>query len=217
VAGGPVAPALIVVDFDGTITERDTLVEIVQSQAPDVFQQLEDDLDAGRITLRQCIEREFEAVRGEHDQIVSEAVRHVRVRRGFAEFVTAALAAGHRLVVVSSGFESIIRPVLDAAGVPELEVVAHEVRFSPQGSTVEFRHGDECDVCGQECKRSVVRSLGKSRHVVYIGDGYSDRCAALAADRVFARRELAGYLKSDGVAFEPFDDFVQIRSALALI
>jgi 2-hydroxy-3-keto-5-methylthiopentenyl-1-phosphate phosphatase len=205
-----------VVDFDGTITERDTLVEIVQSQAPDVFQQLEDDLDAGRITLRQCIEREFEAVRGEHDQIVSEAVRHVRVRRGFAEFVTAALAAGHRLVVVSSGFESIIRPVLEAAGVPALEVVAHEVRFSPQGSTVEFRHGEDCDVCGQECKRSVVRSLGAAGHVVYIGDGYSDRCAALAADRVFARRELASYLERDGVAFEPFDDFVQIRSALAL-
>ena len=215
-AGGPVAPALIVVDFDGTITEHDTLVEIVQSQAPDVFQQLEDDLDAGRITLRQCIEREFEAVRGEHDQIVSEAVRHVRVRRGFAEFVTAALAAGHRLVVVSSGFESIIRPVLEAAGVPALEVVAHEVRFSPQGSTVEFRHGEDCDVCGQECKRSVVRSLGAAGHVVYIGDGYSDRCAALAADRVFARRELASYLERDGVAFEPFDDFVQIRSALAL-
>ena len=155
-------------------------------------------------------------MRGEHDRIVSEAVGHVRVRRGFAEFVTAALAAGHRLVVVSSGFESIIRPVLEAAGVPALEVVAHEVRFSPQGSTVEFRHGEDCDVCGQECKRSVVRSLGAAGHVVYIGDGYSDRCAALAADRVFARRELASYLERDGVAFEPFDDFVQIRSALAL-
>jgi 2-hydroxy-3-keto-5-methylthiopentenyl-1-phosphate phosphatase len=205
-----------VVDFDGTITERDTLVQIVQSQAPDVFQQLEDDLDAGRITLRQCIQREFEAVRGEHDQIVSEAVSHARVRRGFAEFATAALAAGHRLVVVSSGFESIIRPVLEAAAVPELEVVAHEVRFSPHGSAVEFRHGEDCDVCGQQCKRSVVTSLGDGGRVVYIGDGYSDRCAALAADRVFARRELALYLARDGVAFEPFDDFVQIRSALAL-
>jgi 2-hydroxy-3-keto-5-methylthiopentenyl-1-phosphate phosphatase len=95
-------------------------------------------------------------------------------------------------------------------------VVAHEVRFSPQGSAVEFRHGEDCDVCGQECKRSVVTSLGNGGRVVYIGDGYSDRCAALAADRVFARRELALYLARDGVAFEPFDDFVQIRSALAL-
>ena len=36
---------LIVVDFDGTITERDTLVDIVQEQAPEVFEQVEEDLD----------------------------------------------------------------------------------------------------------------------------------------------------------------------------
>ena len=53
---------LIVVDFDGTITEHDTLVDIVQSHAADLLWQLEDDLDAGRITLRECIEREFAAV-----------------------------------------------------------------------------------------------------------------------------------------------------------
>ena len=214
-AGSPIAPSLIVVDFDGTITEHDTLVDIVQSHAPDVFWQLEDDLEAGRITLHECIEREFAAVRGEHDQIVAEALAGARVRRGFAEFAAAARAGGHRLVVVSSGFESIIRPVLEQAGVAEVEVVAHEVRFSPQGSTVEFRHGEDCEVCGQECKRSVVHSLdGGGGDVVYIGDGFSDRCGAMAADRVFARRELARYLSDEGIAFEPFDDFVEIGAAL---
>jgi 2-hydroxy-3-keto-5-methylthiopentenyl-1-phosphate phosphatase len=206
---------VIVVDFDGTITEHDTLVDIVQAHAPDVFWQLEDDLEAGRITLHECIEREFAAVRGEHDQIVADTLAGARVRRGFAEFAAAARACGHRLVVVSSGFESIIRPVLEQAGVAGVEVVAHEVRFSPQGSTVEFRHGEDCEVCGQECKRSVVRSLdGSGGDVVYIGDGFSDRCGAMAADRVFARRELARYLSDEGIAFEPFDDFVEIGAAL---
>jgi 2-hydroxy-3-keto-5-methylthiopentenyl-1-phosphate phosphatase len=206
---------VIVVDFDGTITEHDTLVEIVQAHAPDEFWQLEDDLEAGRITLHECIEREFAAVRGTHDQIVAEALAGARVRRGFAEFAAAARAGGHRLVVVSSGFESIIRPVLEQAGVVGVEVVAHEVRFSPHGSTVEFRHGEDCEVCGQECKRSVVQSLdGGGGDVVYIGDGFSDRCGAMAADRVFARRELARYLSDEGIAFEPFDDFVEIGAAL---
>ena len=72
--------ALIVVDFDGTITESDSLVEIVQTHAPQLFDELEDDLDAGRITLHQCIEREFAAVRGDHDTIVAEAVGRARVR-----------------------------------------------------------------------------------------------------------------------------------------
>ena len=206
--------ALIVVDFDGTITESDSLVEIVQTHAPQLFDELEGDLDAGRITLRQCIEREFAAVRGDHDTIVAEAVG--RVRAGFAEFVAVAQAAGHRVVVVSSGFEAIIRPVLLRERVPDVELFAHEVRFSPEGGVVEFRHGEECDVCGQECKRSVVAALRDGGDVVYVGDGFSDRCAALAADRVFARRGLARNMEAEGVAYEPFDDFVSVRAALGL-
>ena len=207
---------LIVVDFDGTITEADTLDQMVRRHAPEVYDQVEDDLHAGRITLRECIRREFEAIRGDHDRIVSDAVEQARVRDGFADFAAAAAAAGHRLVVVSSGFESVIRPVLERAGAGGLELVAHDVRFSQDATTVEFRHGQRCDVCGQECKRSVVRELGTGDPVVYVGDGYSDRCAALDADRVFARRSLATFLDREGVPYEPFDDFVEVRAALAL-
>ncbi len=47
-----------------------------------------------------------------------------------------------------------------------------------------------------------------------MGDGYSDRCAALAADRVFARDGLARYLDALGVAYEPFTDFDALTAAL---
>ena len=208
--------ALVVVDFDGTITEEDSLVAIGQTHAPELFDEIEDALHEGRITLRECIEREFAAVAGDHDEIVGEAVDRTRVRAGFAAFVAAARSAGHRLVVVSSGFESIIRPVLAREGVVGLDVVAHEVRFTDAGGVVEFRHGEDCDVCGEQCKRSVVTSLHDAGDVVYIGDGYSDHCAAEAADRVFARRGLARYLRQAGVPFEPFEDFNDVRAAMGL-
>ena len=102
-------PLLIVVDFDGTITEQDTLDELCRRLAPGVYEQVEIDLRDGRITLHECIRREFEPVGGDHDEIVAWAVDRARVRRGFAEFVLAAEARGHRVVVVSSGFESVIR------------------------------------------------------------------------------------------------------------
>lgn len=49
---------------------------------------------------------------------------------------------------------------------------------------------------------------------VYAGDGFSDRCVALAATRVFARDGLATYLAGRGVAFERFEDFHDVLRAL---
>ena len=47
-----------------------------------------------------------------------------------------------------------------------------------------------------------------------MGDGYSDRCAALAAERVFARDSLASYLDGRGVPYERFDDLGDVVAAL---
>jgi 2-hydroxy-3-keto-5-methylthiopentenyl-1-phosphate phosphatase len=49
---------------------------------------------------------------------------------------------------------------------------------------------------------------------VYVGDGISDRCASLAAARVFARSGLAEYLTAQAVAYEPFESLHDIREAL---
>ncbi len=207
-------PLLVVVDFDGTVTQQDTLADIVEAYAPDAFVRAEEELQAGRISLRQCIQMEFEDIRADHDEVVSWAIERTHVRAGFARFVRDARAAGHRVVVVSSGFEVVIRPVLEAEGVGDIELVAHDVRFSPEGTDVRFRPAEVCDVCGEECKRPVVRGLGATGPVVYVGDGYSDRCAAMDAQRVFARAGLARFLDRVGVAYEPFEDFAGVHDAL---
>ena len=205
---------LIVVDFDGTITERDTLDEMCRIYAPDAWAAAENDLQRRTMTLREVIAAEFAPIQGDHDTIVSETVERARVRAGFTEFVRAAEAAGDQVVVVSSGFESVIRPILEREGLGGLEVVAHDVRFTPEGGVVEFRHGEPCPVCGEECKRSVVEAMRDGREVAYIGDGYSDRCAAQAADIRFARRTLATHLDREGVGYIPFDDFTTVRDEL---
>jgi 2-hydroxy-3-keto-5-methylthiopentenyl-1-phosphate phosphatase len=205
---------LIVVDFDGTITERDTQDDLLERYAPEAYAEAERGLSEGRLTLRECMEQEFAPVRGDHDTIVAETVETAKVRPGFAEFVEAMEAAGNRLVIVSGGFESVIRPVLERAGAAHLPVIAHEFRITPEGTTLDFRADADCDVCGEECKRGVVESMRDGMPVAYIGDGYSDRCAAIAADRRFARRFLAKDLDDLGLAYTPFDDFHTIRDAL---
>ena len=205
---------LVVVDFDGTITEHDTLDLMCHAHAPVESDAADEALEAGEITLDECIRRQFEAVRGDHDELIAEAVAGAGVRTGFARFVDAATAAGHRVVVVSSGFESVIRPVLESVGLGDLEVVASEVWFSPEATRVEFPQTPVCERCGERCKRPLVAALDGSRPVVYIGDGWSDRCAALAADRRYARDSLARYLDGERVEYVRFDDFDVIREEL---
>ena len=55
----------------------------------------------------------------------------------------------------------------------------------------------------------------KKGEVVYVGDGYSDRCAAEDSDRVFATRGLAEYLDERGIPYERFDDFHDVARGLA--
>jgi 2-hydroxy-3-keto-5-methylthiopentenyl-1-phosphate phosphatase len=130
---------------------------------------------------------------------------HVTVRRGFGEF-----AEAHRPTILSSGFRELIEPVLEREGV-ELEVRANRLDAHPEGWRAIWRDEAQCSECGEACKRG---GLPNGAPVVFVGDGYSDRCAALAADRVFARDGLARFLEQKGVAFEPFDDFVHLRAAL---
>jgi 2-hydroxy-3-keto-5-methylthiopentenyl-1-phosphate phosphatase len=202
------------VDFDGTVTMQDTLELLCRRYSGPAHAAAEAALSAGQITLEECISREFAPVRGEHDALVAEAVQEACVRPGFAEFVRAAQARGHRVVVISSGFASIIRPVLERAGLGDLELVANDVRFTPQGSSVSFAEGAVCEHCGERCKRPRVAALNGCGPVAYVGDGWSDRCAALAADRRFARDSLASFLDGQGIDYVQFEDFDRIRREL---
>jgi 2-hydroxy-3-keto-5-methylthiopentenyl-1-phosphate phosphatase len=60
-----------------------------------------------------------------------------------------------------------------------------------------------------------VQEFAGDGELVYVGDGYSDRCAAEASDRVFATKGLAQYLDERGIPYERFDDFHDVARGLA--
>ena len=91
-------------------------------------------------------------------------------------------------------------------------VVANTVVAEPTGWRATFRDRPLCDVCGERCKRGAVAGLDP---FAYVGDGISDRCVSLAAERRFARRSLAVWLDEQRVSYEPFGDLHDVASALA--
>jgi 2-hydroxy-3-keto-5-methylthiopentenyl-1-phosphate phosphatase len=204
----------IAVDFDGTVTEIDLLDTIARTFGdPLVYAEVDHGLDEGRMTLREVITREFAPVRRPLEEIVQWELDTVRVRPGFREFVELARKRGWRVLIVSSGFHELIEPILEREGV-DVELHANRVDPSTEGWRVQWQYADSCESCGESCKRSIVRDLATGGELVYVGDGYSDRCAAEASDRVFATRGLAQYLDEQGVPYEPFADFHDIARGL---
>jgi 2-hydroxy-3-keto-5-methylthiopentenyl-1-phosphate phosphatase len=194
----------LVVDWDGTVTERDTLETVVlEFGDPQVYARTE--VELGRtLTHDDVLEIEVGTVRAPLDEVVDFVVHEARVRPGFRE-----LSKRTRPLVVSAGFHELIEPVLQREEI-EVELRANRVDPHPDGWRVRFRESARCDACGEACKRLAL----PPGEVVFVGDGYADRCAALAADRVFATDSLARYLDSVGAQYEPFEDFHDVAGAL---
>jgi 2-hydroxy-3-keto-5-methylthiopentenyl-1-phosphate phosphatase len=207
---------LIACDFDGTITERDTLHLIVERFGErGLWDAIVPRLRAGELTVRQAMQLEFDSVRATRDEVVGMVLAEAGLRAGFGELVDWAAARGHRLVVLSSGFRTVIDPLLAHWGLAHLDVEGNDARFSPRGCTLLWAdRGGHCELCGRPCKRHDLRARAGSARVVYVGDGISDRCVAGIADLVFARADLARFLTADGVPFLPFEDFVEVRERL---
>jgi 2-hydroxy-3-keto-5-methylthiopentenyl-1-phosphate phosphatase len=205
----------LVVDFDGTVTKQDLLDTIASRFGdPAVYQEVEDGLDEGWMPLREVITREFRPVTSPLEDIVRWELENVEIRAGFRELVRLAEERDWRVVIVSSGFHELIEPILEREGV-DVEVHANRVDARPDGWRVLWQYEDSCESCGESCKRSIVRKFAGDDELVYVGDGYSDRCAAEASDRIFATKGLARYLDERGVSYERFDDFHQIAERLA--
>jgi 2-hydroxy-3-keto-5-methylthiopentenyl-1-phosphate phosphatase len=197
----------VMLDWDGTVTVDDTLILALREFGDwQVYLDAAAALERGEITLHEEIRRDAESIRTPIDEVVGWLLEHLELRPGFHE-----LADAYRPLIVSSNFRQLIEPILAREGV-ELEVRANVVEWQPEGWRATFRNGEACGTCGEPCKRADLPTNGA---VVYVGDGYSDRCAAQAADRIFARDGLARYLGEQGVAYEPFENLHDVARSLA--
>ena len=190
----------LVLDWDGTCTVQDSLVAAVTELGDRAVY----DQDFG--SYGEALAAEVATLRCTAEEAARWAVENVELRAGFH-----GLVEQYRPLVVSSGLPQLILPVLEREGV-ELEVRSNDAIPSPEGWRVIFRDEGVCSTCSDKCKR---RSLPEGDPLVFVGDGWSDRCASLAADRVFARTGLAVYLDEQGIPYEPYETFFDVAAALS--
>lgn len=211
---GALAGASVFVDFDGTISRVDTALHLLERLAPDAaWPEVERRYDAGEIGSRECMELEWAML--PHDRrLIETTVSEVEDDPSTAELFTLLRAAGAEVTIVSDGFGISAHAVGADLGV---RVVCNRVDWATW--RLEFggaSPGCPCSGCGT-CKRAPIEEARRrGRTTVLIGDGTSDRHAALLADVVFAKDGLAAWCGANGVEHQPWSTLADVIAALGL-
>jgi 2,3-diketo-5-methylthio-1-phosphopentane phosphatase len=205
------ASASVFLDFDGTISTRDVCVHLLETTAPDEWHEVEARYERGEIGSRECLVDEWAMVDGSEQELRALAAE-VPLDPGFAPLVQALHDGGAEVTVVSDGFGFYVH---DACRGIDVDVLTNTIDFAR--GTLEFPHEDRCcpcTTCGV-CKQAPIKDARRrARTTVLVGDGVSDRKAALLADLVFAKGALAWWCDAFDVPYRAFDGLDEVRRAL---
>jgi 2-hydroxy-3-keto-5-methylthiopentenyl-1-phosphate phosphatase len=178
----------VLCDFDGTISLIDTAEYILERHAKGDWRALEGSVAEGIITLEECMSMQFDMISLSRDEMLVELDRVVIPRPGFEELVEKCLFNNVTFRITSAGMDFYIRHFLRTYGWRErVELVAPEVVDTRDGVRFHFppRQFSQAHNFKED---NVLKEHAAGKRVAYIGDGTSDRWAAMAADMAFAVR-----------------------------
>ena len=210
---------LVVLDYDGTITDREYNVLAFQKLTGDAWRVFEGAARRGEISHAECIDREVGLITTSKQELIAANAHDARLADGFPQFLEALLAGGARVAVVSAGFREAIQQLWRREKLPAVELFASEIVprngvAGPPWTVVFDRRLGDCPTCGPgACKTGVLRRLRRTGDMVAVfGDGVADRCLAREADIVFACGVLIELCEREGIAYHRLSDY---RRALA--
>ncbi len=213
--GRGVKGVAILVDYDGTIATIDVTDELVRiASSEQDWLRLELAYRRGAIGSRSLLEAEARLLPRDPASL-REVLSEQRHDPGFTSFVAAVRQFGAVVEIVSDGLGFFVGPAIAALDVGDIPIFAASLEFEPEGPAISFPHGNPtCSLCGT-CKRArVLAHQAAGRHVVYVGDGYSDQYAVSYADTVFAKGDLVKICRDRHVAFEPWSTFDDVKESL---
>ncbi|WP_066066065.1 2-hydroxy-3-keto-5-methylthiopentenyl-1-phosphate phosphatase [Neobacillus soli] len=202
---------VIFCDFDGTVTESDNIIALMEKFAPPEWLKLKDQILSQQISINEGVGRLFSLLPTNlKDDITAFAIKNAKIRPGFKEFVEFTRMEGIPLYIVSGGIDFFVKPIL-ADYAPFNGIYCNESDFS--GETIKILWPYECDsLCKNDCgccKPSIIRKLNQyeASFKIVIGDSVTDLEAAKHADFVLARDLLEEKCVEWGINHQGFATF----------
>ncbi|BAF59107.1 MAG: MtnX-like HAD-IB family phosphatase [Pelotomaculum sp.] len=207
------------VDFDGTVTKKDTCVAMIEAFAGGNWREINEAWERKEISTEECANMIFRLFRAGIEDI-RKLLDGIEIDGHFKDFLSFCRERGYKIYILSDGYDFCIETVFKKHGI-ELPYYANKMVYG-NGFKIEcFRPNPACGICGT-CKTKLIEELkGDGSQVIYIGDGYSDTCPAMKADVVFAKGVLYRHCRENGkkaIYYNNFGDiinyFFQIKKSL---
>ncbi len=202
---------LVFCDFDGTITAEETFVGMLKRFAAESYDETEDLLIEGKITLAEAVRRLVESIPSNRYPQVLDFVKDKPIRQGFSELLDFLYFHGVPLIVVSGGLIGSVSAKL--APFQHRIHAMYAADVDTGGDFLEVHSNFES--AAELVAKTRVMGLYRCEQSVVIGDGITDLNIAMTADLVFARDRLCGYLTEKGRAFIRWKDFFDVCNHLS--
>ena len=208
---------IIQCDFDGTIIRNNLSVLLREHFARGNWRRIEDDYLHGKLTVEQSNKLQFALIKEPKERLQEFVRQHIELRPGFVEFVRYCQESAMPFVIVSSGLDFYIEPVLAQISVPDLELHCGQTSFGKNGIAVSYTD-PEGNIVNEGFKYKCLTWLKKrGKDIIYIGDGLSDLEAARQANHIFATGHLLDLLSSAPVIYNGFSDFYDLLRQVRLL
>jgi len=208
---------LILCDFDGTISVRDMGYELLCAFTRGNWEKIDRLYRDGKVGSKEAYERIARICRVTPEEMESSIMERSGIDPYFGRFHEYCLRKGIDLKIVSDGFDIYIKRLLEHHGLPLMPIFSNRISFK-RGGRIRFeypRHNSDCGLCGT-CKREILLEERPFYDLItYIGNGYSDRCAAQEADRIYAKEVLFEIFVREGTECIYFDHFGEIMNDLS--
>jgi len=203
-------------DFDGTVTERDTLDAMYDAFGPPDWPALVKDLHAKGLRSRRIIQKLLATFNVTRREMV-EFLRTIPLRRGFVEFREFCRANDYELILMSEGVGLSVQTVLHERGIDDLPYFGNTLVRGADGrwTTLNPHRHPDCADCGNCKSRHLIERKKRGDAVIYVGDGPTDRCAAKVADFVFATGYLTRFCEKHDIPFVPFETFEDVAREMS--
>ncbi len=203
---------IVVCDFDGTITKKDTINDFLDNFADKSWQDVEDDWIAGKISTCDAMELQFRTIKNITQDKFDNFFETVEIDDHFEKFYLFCKEKGIKLVIISDGFEYFIRRVLDTLDINDIEIYSNHFEFNKGDFIIEFPNkSTDCVRGAGTCKCAFVKKFKKSyKKIIYIGDGASDFCPSSKVDLLFAKKRLFEYCQNNKIPCIKYTDFEEV-------